>query len=290
MLNATDNIKRKPEWLKKKMSFRKVQELKSFSDKYDIHTVCQEAMCPNMSECFSKKIATFLILGNKCTRNCGFCNVKHGKTLAYDATEPGRVAKAVRELKLKHVVITSVTRDDLDDGGSGIFRDTICSIKQLDNSIAIEVLVPDFKGKEESIETVLSASPEVFGHNLETVPRLYEYTRQNADYKRSLKVLGKAKNISKNTHTKSGIMVGLGETTLEVIDLFQDLRKVGCDFLSVGQYLAPTNKNVPVKEYILPEQFNFYKQEALDMGFLHVESGPYVRSSYIASSYMSPSF
>jgi len=285
MLNTVNHIKRKPEWLRKKISFKNLGELKNFSDRYNIHTVCQEAMCPNVSECFSKKIATFLVLGNKCTRNCGFCNVKHGKTLAPDVNEPRRVAKAVHELGLKHVVITSVTRDDLNDGGSGIFRDTISSIKQLDDSITVEVLAPDFKGKKESIEKVLSASPEVFGHNLETVPRLYKHTRQDADYERSLKVLGEAKKISGSIHTKSGIMVGLGETTNEVLDLFWNLRRVGCDFLSVGQYLAPSNKNTPVKEYISPEQFSFYKQKALEMGFLHVESDPYVRSSYVASNY-----
>ncbi|MFH2138680.1 MAG: lipoyl synthase [Candidatus Omnitrophota bacterium] len=277
--------RKKPEWLNKKINLKDCQKLHGLFEELNLNTICREALCPNISECFSEGIATFLILGNICTRNCRFCNVKKGTPEGLDAEEPQRVARAVKKLGLKHVVITSVTRDDLPDGGASVFSETIRAIHLIDRDIAVEVLVPDFKGNADSIKKVLSAEPEVFAHNLETVARLYPDVRNGADYDLSLSVLENAKKINPDIYTKSGLMVGIGETEQEVLDVLDDLKKVNCDFLSIGQYLTPSTKHFPVKEFIRPEVFKTYKDKAEQIGFLHTESSPYVRSSYMASRY-----
>jgi len=250
-------------------------------EKFKLHTVCQEALCPNISECFSKKKATFLILGNKCTRNCKFCGIKKEKPLAVDEDEPYRIAKSVSCLGLRHVVITSVTRDDLSDGGAYIYYETVNQIKNINKNITVEVLVPDFNGSREAIKKVLESDVSIFAHNLETVPSLYSKVRQMADYNKSLKVLVLAKEIKKNIFTKSGLMLGLGEKDEEVMGVFSDLKKVKCDFLSIGQYLTPSLKHYPVQEYISPDKFMYFENIAKSMGFLKVASAPYVRSSYM---------
>ena len=277
---------RKPTWLNKKIDFQKCENLNILFKKYGLNTVCHEARCPNVSECFSKGVATFLILGNVCTRNCDFCAVSKGDPETVDLSEPLRVAQAVKALSLKHIVITSVTRDDLSDGGSGLFADTIDEIRKLNKDTRIEVLVPDFKGEKKSLKEVADREPHIFAHNLETVSRLYQKVRKKANYILSLDILKTVKEMNKNIRTKSGIMVGLGEKTEEVLKTFTDIRMAGCDFLSIGQYLAPSFKHFPVKEYIEPEKFEYYKKEAIKLEFVHVESAAYVRSSYMASRYI----
>ncbi|HDD35661.1 MAG TPA: lipoyl synthase [Candidatus Desulfofervidus auxilii] len=278
---------KKPIWLHKKVNLKVCYALKSLLRDLKLYTICEEAHCPNISECFSQRIATFLILGDICTRNCAFCNVKTGKTKPIDPEEPKRIAEAVYRLNLKHVVITSVTRDDLADGGASHFVQTIFSIREKNKKVTIEVLIPDFKGKEEAIKMITTAKPDIIGHNIETVPRLYPIVRKGADFSRSLKVLRLIKQLDSNIYTKSGIMLGLGEKKEEVIEVFKKLRKVGCDFLSIGQYLPPSLKAYPVKEYIHPNNFDYYKKKALALGFLYVMSGPYVRSSYLAKEFLS---
>ena len=287
-------------WLKKKIHLKQTRQLHEMFSELKLHTVCKEARCTNISECFSKKVATFLIMGNSCTRNCRFCAVKHAVPEPVDGDEPRRICEAVAKLGLKHVVITSVTRDDLADGGaSGFantfyastvfasgFANTVDALKAADRSIKVEVLVPDFKVKDSSIKTVLQADPDIFAHNLETVPGLYPQVRKDSLYKRSLEVLRKAKILNSSIYTKSGLMLGLGEERAEVLGVMNDLRKVQCDFLSLGQYLAPSKEHYKVQEFIKPHIFDYYRQEALSMGFLHVQSGPYVRSSYIADEYL----
>ncbi|MBU4304359.1 MAG: lipoyl synthase [Candidatus Omnitrophica bacterium] len=276
----------KPLWLNKKINLGKCADLDRLFKELSLNTVCRQAHCPNIAECFSAKVATFLILGRVCTRGCRFCAVEKGKTSDVDKTEPERVAAAVRQLGLRHVVITSVTRDDLEDGGAQAFYDTVSAIKRLDEGISVEVLVPDFQAQRESIEKVLSCGPEVFAHNVETVPRLYAQVRSAADYRRSLSVLSMAAKGDKHVHVKSGIMLGMGETEDELLSVFDDLRVAGCEFLSIGQYLAPSKNHFPVQSFIPPEMFASYKTEALKRGFKHVESGPYVRSSYHAVEYV----
>jgi lipoic acid synthetase len=277
-------VKRKPEWLRIKLrEGRSLNYVKELLAKYSLNTVCEEANCPNRMECFSKKTATFMILGNQCSRNCRFCNVSHGKMEPVNPDEPENVAKACIELGLKHVVITSVTRDDLPDGGAKHFSEVIKAIKSLDEKIVIEVLIPDFKGNKAALNIVVKAEPQVINHNIETVPRLYSEVRPMAKYERSLELLKNAKDMNKKIFTKSGIMVGLGEKEEEVIKVFEDLRKVRCDFLTIGQYLSPSTKHYPVSEYVSPEIFEKYKQEALKMGFSFVASSPFVRSSYNAA-------
>ncbi len=284
MQNA--DLKKKPAWLSKKINLSDCEELDRLFHDSRLNTVCRQARCPNIGECFSQKVATFLILGDICTRNCRFCAVKTGQPeSAVDAAEPERVAAAVEELGLRHAVITSVTRDDLADGGAEIFAQTLKAIKHLVPRIRTEVLVSDFQGKRTSIDTVIAAAPDVFAHNLETVPRLYKEVRAQADYRRSLEVLAYAAQSAKHIFIKSGIMLGLGEKEEEVLALFSDLREAGCDFLSIGQYLAPAKVNFPVKEFVSPDKFGYYKKKALKAGFKHVESAPYVRSSYIAGEY-----
>jgi len=274
----------KPEWLRIRVqNSREIAEVEGMLRNLSLHTVCEEAACPNRMECFGRKTATFMILGNVCTRNCRFCNVdKNQHPQPVDEHEPENVAKAVAKLKLRHVVITSVTRDDLPDGGAGQFARVIEEIKKLDNKVIVEVLIPDFKGDEGALATVVKACPEIINHNVETVPRLYPSVRPMAVYERSLKVLENVKKINSSIYTKSGIMVGLGEKKEEVLAVFEDLRRIGCDFLTVGQYLAPSKNHHPVIEYIHPDVFDEYRVKALEMGFSYVASGPLVRSSYQA--------
>jgi lipoyl synthase len=277
-------IQRKPEWLRKKISPSLHAEMDRLLGSLRLHTVCREAHCPNITECFGRGEATFLILGAACTRSCTFCNVTKETPLPPDRDEPRRVAEAVRLLKLTHVVVTSPTRDDLHNGGAEIFTETVAAIRELSPATKVELLVPDFGGRRESIAAVVAARPDVFGHNVETVPRLYE-VRSGADYRRSLAVLAAASGLDSELKTKSGIMLGLGETAEEVLEVFRDLREAGCQYLSVGQYLAPSRLHAQVVEFVPPERFDRYRAEGLALGFEHVESGPYVRSSYHAGSY-----
>lgn len=277
-------IVRKPEWLQKKINPSAHAEMERLLDDHRLHTVCQEAICPNISECFMNRQATFLILGKSCTRLCSFCNVTKEPPLPADPQEPARVAQAVVRLGLSHMVMTSPTRDDLPDGGAGLYAATVAAIREASPDTRIELLIPDFQGNRESIATVVDAKPDIIGHNVETAPRLY-HIRHGADYRRSLAVLETVRELDPRFKTKSGIMVGLGETEGEVLAVFADLKKAGCAYLSVGQYLAPSKRHFPVREFIRPERFDFYREEALSLGFAHVESGPYVRSSYHAEQY-----
>jgi lipoic acid synthetase len=279
------NIQRKPEWLRKKVNPGDQSEMRSLLGELRLNTVCQQALCPNISECFACGQATFLILGRNCTRLCSFCNVEKTEPLPVDSGEPARVAEAVARLKLSHVVITSPTRDDLTDGGAEIYANTVTAIRDASPSTRIELLIPDFQGSVASLETVIASRPEIIAHNVETVPRLY-HIRNGADYRRSLELLRKSFELAPGIHTKSGIMLGMGEDEAEVLQVLRDLREVGCSYLSIGQYLAPSRRHYPVQEYIRPEQFEALRGEALSLGFSHVESGPYVRSSYHAGKYV----
>jgi lipoic acid synthetase len=287
------NITRKPEWLQKKINPAAHAEMERLLGDHRLHTVCQEAMCPNISECFRNRQATFLILGKRCTRLCSFCNVTKEEPLPADPAEPARVAAAVARLGLAHVVITSPTRDDLADGGAALYTATVAAIREASPATRVELLVPDFQGDREAVAIVLGLTtsnskakscPDIFGHNVETVPRLYGI-RSGADYQRSLALLETVRELAPTLPTKSGIMLGLGETEAEVLAVFADLRGAGCAYLSVGQYLAPSRRHYPVQEFIRPEQFESLREKALNMGFIHVESGPYVRSSYLAEQY-----
>lgn len=273
--------KRLPHWLRQKHSLSELHEMKTTLRGHRLSTVCEAARCPNKDECFSKPTATFLILGHSCTRNCSFCSVEPGKGIlpAPDTEEPLRVARAAKEMKLKYVVVTSVTRDDLSDGGAGMFAATVRAIKSSIDSVNVEVLVPDFKGDRGAIRTVVGSGPDVFNHNVETVSSLYFRVRPQAVYSRSLRVLMEAKRLNGGVKTKSGLMLGLGETIEEVIGTLGDLRDVGCDFLTIGQYMRPARKNLPVEQYIEPEIFDKLRDIALGMGFLSVASAPLVRSS-----------
>lgn len=266
-----------PDWIKVKAS--NLHNAKRILRDHRLSTVCEEARCPNKGYCFSKPTATFMILGDICTRDCGFCSVKSGRPNNLDIDEPDRIADAVYKMGLRYVVITSVSRDDLPDGGAMQFAKTIIAIRNKINNIKVEVLTPDFKGDINCLKVVLDAMPDVFNHNIETSKRLYYKVRPQADYDRSLKVLKNSKRIAPNIKTKSGLMLGLGETIDEVINIFKDLREVGCDFLTIGQYLRPTKKNLPVVEYIRPEIFEELKKMAIELGFEYVASGPLVRSS-----------
>jgi lipoic acid synthetase len=253
-----------------------------------LNTVCREASCPNISECFRQKQATFLIMGRECTRSCSFCNVSGNTPCPVDPDEPARIAEAVIALKLQHVVITSPTRDDLTDGGAGHFAATVAAIRGASPQTVIELLVPDFKGDRKSLVTVLDSKPDILGHNIETVPRLYSI-RAGADYRRSLGLLKAAKKAAPEIPVKTGIMLGLGELHEEIISTLADIRETGCDYLSIGQYLAPSKKHYQVAEFIEPSLFDHYREKALGLGFTHVESAPYVRSSYHADRYGSES-
>ena len=282
---------RLPEWLRITLpTSDSFSRTRSLLDELKLHTVCESAKCPNHWECWSKGTATFMIAGDRCTRACGFCAVSTARPLALEADEPARVAEATRRMKLKHVVITAVARDDLADGGAGHFRQTIESVRRLNPGIVIEVLVPDFNDNEVAIELVLEANPQIFNHNLETVRRLTPEVRHRATYDRSLSVLKKVKaKRGEQILTKSGIMLGLGEQEAEVLTAMRDLRAAKCDILTLGQYLQPTLKHLPVREFVTPEQFADYNTTAGTMGFLHVASGPMVRSSYHADEFVPPS-
>jgi lipoic acid synthetase len=275
---------RKPPWLKKRIPlFQDLLKVKSILEQTDLHTVCEEARCPNLGECFSKGTSTFLILGRVCTRNCGFCAVEHGTPVPPDETEPQKVAQTIKKMGIEYVVITSVTRDDLPEGGASLFAKTIRAIRISDPRIKVEVLIPDFQGDLTSLEIVLKESPDVLNHNVETIARLYPQVRPQADYKRSLHLLKKSKGLYPHLLTKSGFMLGLGETREEVLALLQDLRETGCDFLTIGQYLQPRPDRLPVVRFIPPEEFEEYKRIGEEMGFRAVASGPFVRSSFQAS-------
>lgn len=278
-------IQRKPEWLQKRINPGEQAEMRKLLGDLRLNTVCQQALCPNISECFSCGQATFLILGKNCTRQCSFCNVDKALPSAPDPDEPGRVAEAVVRLRLSHVVITSPTRDDLADGGAGLYATTVHAIRSASPATRIELLIPDFQGSRQCIATVVAARPDIIAHNVETVPRLYGI-RSGANYGRSLEVLRMSGELAPGTGIKSGIMLGMGETEDELVQVFHDLRRVGCTYLSIGQYLAPSRRHYPVQEFVPPEQFDRLRSKALELGFCHVESGPYVRSSYHAGSYL----
>lgn len=278
-------IQRKPEWLRKKAPAEEQAVMRGLLHELRLNTVCQQARCPNIAECFGCGQATFLILGKDCTRQCSFCNVdKAPRPLPPDSDEPYRVAEAVVRLQLSHVVITSPTRDDLPDGGAGHFAATVTAIRERSPDSAVELLVPDFGGDQTSLAVVLAAGPTILAHNLETVPRLYA-VRKGADYRRSLALLERTAQLAPLIPTKSGIMLGLGEELDEVRQVLRDLRQVGCSFLSLGQYLAPSKRHQPVAKYLEPSLFDQLRDDALGLGFRHVESGPYVRSSYHAAEY-----
>ncbi|MBF0491909.1 MAG: lipoyl synthase [Deltaproteobacteria bacterium] len=272
----------KPSWLRAKIpSGKNFHELKGLLRESGLHTVCEEAQCPNIGECWDRRSTTILILGDTCTRSCGFCAVKTGRPLVTDWDEPRRVAESVSKLGLRHIVITSVDRDDLPDGGAEIFAQTIEKVREKDPNLILEVLIPDFKGREESLQRVFEAGPNILNHNLETVSRLQKTVRPQANYERSLFVLQKAKAFG--LINKSGIMLGLGESWEEILETLKDLREqTQCDILTVGQYLPPTQKHLPIDKYYTPEQFEEIGQYAKKLGFPHVASGPFVRSSYFA--------
>ncbi len=268
---------RHPEWIKVKSTG--THNTKRILRHHGVSTVCEEARCPNQGKCFSESTATFMILGDRCTRNCSFCAVESSNPLPVDPSEPQNVAEAVSALGLEFVVITSVTRDDLPDGGAGQFAETIQAVRNKNKIIKIEVLTPDFKGDSNALKTVLDARPDVFNHNVETVPSLYNTVRPMADYETSLNVLRRAKALCPDLRSKSGIMLGLGETGPEVISVMKDIRDTGCDFLTIGQYLRPRRTNIPLTEYIRPEVFEEYRIKGLEMGFRAVASSPLTRSS-----------
>lgn len=275
--------KRRPEWLRRPIQGSRLSsEVNDIVSKLSLNTVCKEANCPNRMECFNRSTATFMIMGNVCTRSCTFCNVAKGQPGGLDKEEPVKVAKAIEALKLKHAVITSVTRDDLPDGGAGHFAEVVGEIKKLEKGITIEVLIPDFSGSIEALKVVVESEPDIINHNIETVPALYSEVRPTAVYERSLELLKRTKELNKSILTKTGIMLGLGETEQEVIKVLADLRSIDCDIVTIGQYLAPSSKHHPVIEYIHPDKFEAYKKIGEELGFRNVVSGPLVRSSYHA--------
>jgi lipoic acid synthetase len=274
---------RKPSWLKvKSPGGERYSRLKGLMRELDLHTVCEEAHCPNLGECWDHGTATFMILGDVCTRNCAYCAVAHGRPPKYDIAEPSRVATAIAELGLRHAVITSVDRDDLPDFGAWIFAETIRQIHERLPGCSVEVLVPDFQGNERSIETVLDARPEIYNHNTETVPRLYKKARPGGRYERVLNIFRVAKRLAPDIPTKTGIILGMGETIEEVLATMRDLRTVDVDILTLGQYLRPSAAHIALDRYYTPEEFRSLYEAGMEMGFRHVESGPLVRSSYHA--------
>lgn len=280
--------KRLPAWLSRRMGQpSRLHDMKNILRSRNLHTVCESARCPNIGECFSKPTATFMILGDVCTRRCGFCSVdKTAAPLFVDANEPQNIALTAKELGLRHVVITSVTRDDLADGGAAQFALTIRAVRDTINPISIEVLTPDFKGDEKALKIVLDEKPDIFNHNIETVSSLYAKVRPQANYRQSLQVIETAKKIADCIMTKSGLMVGLGETKDEVKSVMNDLFHAGCDAVTIGQYLRPSAKNLEVSEYISPEVFKEYEEYGKEIGLKHVYSGPFVRSSYNAEMFV----
>ena len=282
-IKSAEPIK-KPDWIRIKLhTSPKFQDVKAKLRKSSLHTVCEEATCPNIGECFSKGTATFMILGDLCTRRCPFCDVAHGRPNGVDEAEPERLASTIRDMDLKYVVITSVDRDDLRDGGATHFAECIKAIRSASPNIKVEILTPDFRGRlDNAIELLSSQLPDVMNHNLETVPRLYKQARPGADYQHSLDLLHKYKKINPQVITKSGVMVGLGETDSEIIEVMHDLKKHEIDMVTVGQYLQPTKGHLPVHRYVHPDQFRQFETIGLSIGFKHVASGPLVRSSYHA--------
>ncbi len=273
----------KPSWLKAKAPVgENFHQLKKLARGLGLHTVCESAQCPNIGECWNHRTATFMLLGEICTRRCGFCAVPKGRPQPLDLDEPRRVAEAVATLGLKHAVITSVNRDDDNLGGAKIFAETIAQVRQVAPDCRVEVLIPDFQGIDEALRIVLNARPDVLNHNTESVPRLYRAVRSGARYERTLRLLDNAKKFSPDMVTKSGLMVGLGETMTELVDVFRDLADRQVDILTVGQYLRPSRDHLPIARFYTPEEFAYLKEEALRLGFRHVESGPLVRSSYHA--------
>jgi lipoyl synthase len=273
-----------PEWIKQKApDIKQLNTIKNTLERLKLHTVCESAHCPNIGECFGKGLATVLIMGDRCTRNCRFCAVEKDYPLPLDPSEPDHVAALVEAFSLRHAVVTSVTRDDLSDGGAAHFASTVTAIRKINPHTTIELLVPDFKGDLSALAVILDAEPDILNHNLETVSRLYLEVRPKADYRRSLSLLAEVKKLNRKIFTKSGIMVGLGEFETEVLELMDDLRKVGCDILTIGQYLRPSSEHLDVVEYVHPEVFAWYETAALKKGFLHVASAPLVRSSYNAA-------
>jgi len=283
--NATVPINtNRPEWLRVRLpGGPNYSQLKEIMRGLELHTVCEEARCPNIGECWEARTATFMILGDTCTRACGFCAVKTGRPTTLDLGEPLRVAEAVERMGLKHAVITSVNRDELEDGGASIFAGTIRRIRARIPDCGIEVLIPDFMGSEAALATVMRARPDILNHNIETIPRLYPQVRPKARYERSLQLLQRAKRMDATVFTKSGIMLGLGEDLDEVVEVFRGLRAHDVEILTVGQYLRPTVNHLPIARYVTPDEFAELKQQALSLGFRHVESGPLVRSSYHAA-------
>lgn len=283
---AIDKMERKPEWLKIKLAsgedYQEFKEIKQMMRSNTLHTVCEEAKCPNIHECWANRTATFMILGDICTRGCRFCAVKSGLPTELDLEEPERVAEAAKTMGLQHCVITSVARDDLKDGGAMIFAETIKAVRKSLPFCNVEVLIPDFMGNEESLYKVLDEHPSVLNHNIETVNRLSDHVRSKAKYKRSLELLQRSKRYKPNIPTKSSLMIGLGEKWDEILQTMDDLREVDCNIMTIGQYLQPTKKHLSITKYYTPEEFRVLKEEGMKRGFSHVESGPLVRSSYHA--------
>lgn len=278
------SLGKRPEWLKVKLPMgENYANVKNLMRRQQLHTVCEEARCPNMGECWNARTATFMILGDTCTRSCGFCNIKTGIPNLVDLQEPRRVADSVKELNLRHVVITSVNRDELKDGGASIFRDSCKLIREEMPETTIEILIPDFKGEEEAFNIIMQSPPDILNHNMETVKYLYHAVRPQAKYERSLDLISWFKQ--KGLRTKSGIMVGIGEKNDEVLNLMKDLKNAGCDILTIGQYLQPTKEHLPIDRFVTPAEFNMFKEEGLKLGFLAVESSPLVRSSYHADKH-----
>jgi lipoic acid synthetase len=284
--NSDSNIRiKKPKWLRVKLpTGENYKKVRSLVDQHKLHTICESGSCPNMGECWGEGTATFMILGNICTRSCGFCAVKTGRPDDVDVFEPGKVAHSVKTMGIKHAVITSVDRDDLKDGGSEIWVQTVKAVRQQSPGTTMETLIPDFAGNWENLQRIIDVAPEIVSHNLETVRRLTKQVRIQAKYDRSLEVLFRLKK--GGMRTKSGVMLGLGESAEEVIETMQDLRSVQVDILTLGQYLQPTPKHLPVAEFITPEKFQEYKELGMKMGFRYVESGPLVRSSYHAEKHL----
>ncbi|MBI4856254.1 MAG: lipoyl synthase [Acetobacterium woodii] len=280
--NKEAKMEKKPEWLKVSYNKAAVDEVSGIMARLKLNTVCKEANCPNLGECYKNRTATFMIMGNICTRHCCFCNVTSGVVKPVDPNEPLHLAEAVKELDLKHVVITSVTRDDLQDGGARHFANTIRAVRKLNPEVSIEVLIPDLKGVNDHLDIIIEANPDVINHNVETVQALYPQVRPEANYEQSMHVLDYVKTQAPHIKTKTGIMVGLGETDEQVYQVMDDSLKVGCDIFTIGQYLQPSSKHIEVKEYVIPEKFAVYKKIGEVKGFHYIASSPLVRSSYRA--------
>ncbi|KIA83867.1 lipoyl synthase [Kaistella solincola] len=286
MENLTDTTTQKPKWIRVKLPTGKnYRELRTLVDKYKLNTICQSGSCPNMGECWGEGTATFMILGNICTRSCGFCGVKTGKPLDVNWEEPEKVARSIKLMKIKHAVLTSVDRDDLKDMGSILWAETVNAVRRISPGTTMETLIPDFQGITKHIDRLLEVRPEVISHNMETVKRLTREVRIQAKYERSLEVLSYLKSAGQN-RTKTGLMLGLGEENSEVFQTIEDIRKANVDVITIGQYLQPTKKHLPVKKFVTPEEFNEFGDFARSLGFRHVESSPLVRSSYKAEKHI----